>query len=236
MSSQYEFHDPRLIHVFLWPLKLAWRLFYLYGLLSLLCVGGFILASKYWWPDGIHSAFDIYRRTHLSALSVTDVIGMAEFLAKTADLTYWLVFQVTHLQNVITNLDRGAPASVVNQSIADSLLRPWLTELQIAALAIRTFGARVALLAASWPAFLIGYGVGFIDGLVERRIRSACAGRESSSIYHRAKYGQLTTGAMACLVYVCLPYYLDVRWVVFPLALVLGYLARTQWKFYKKYV
>ncbi|MGT2507475.1 DUF4400 domain-containing protein [Cupriavidus basilensis] len=80
------------------------------------------------------------------------------------------------------------------------------------------------------PAFWCGT----TDGLVERSIRSASAGRESSGLYHRAKYAQRSPGATSVLVFVCLPYLLDVRWVLFPIAMTIGIPARTQWKFFKK--
>ncbi|QOT79484.1 DUF4400 domain-containing protein [Cupriavidus basilensis] len=100
--------------------------------------------------------------------------------------------------------------------------------MSIAALAVKTFGSRLVLLLTGWPVLLLAFWCGMTDGLVERSIRRASVGRESSGLYHRAKYAQLSLGATSVLVFVCLPYQLDVQWVLFPIAMIIGILARTQ--------
>ncbi|MGB5103857.1 MAG: DUF4400 domain-containing protein [Steroidobacteraceae bacterium] len=52
-------------------------------------------------------------------------------------------------------------------------------------------GVRAAILARFAPLLLLLYAVGAADGFTQRAIRRACGGRESASLYHRAKYLQL---------------------------------------------
>ena len=54
------------------------------------------------------------------------------------------------------------------------------------------------------PLLLLLYAVGAADGFTQRAIRRACGGRESASLYHRAKYLQLAVlglGAVALLMW-----------------------------------
>ncbi len=236
MSSRYEFHELKLIHIFVWPLKLLWKTLYIYGVLCALCVVAFLLAANYLWTDPVESAYQIYRQT----LEGTTLFGRysdaTRWVQQSADLAYWLFFQVTHLHDILMRLTHGIANSVTDATVGERLLKPWLTELWISAMAVKVFGSRLMLILAGWPVLLLAFWWGMTDGLVERSIRSASAGRESSSLYHRAKYAQLSLAATAVLIFVCMPYAVDVRWVLFPVAMAIGWLARTQWKYYKKYL
>ena len=73
-------------------------------------------------------------------------------------------------------------------------------------------------------------------GLTERAIRKSCGGRESASLYHRAKYLQLVAlglGELALLVWPG-----PVAWELCAglIVIVTGGLARLQWAFYKKHL
>jgi hypothetical protein len=50
------------------------------------------------------------------------------------------------------------------------------------------FAVRTAMAAAALPLVLLAAAVGAVDGLVARARRKACAGRESASLFHRAKF------------------------------------------------
>ncbi|MGO4158594.1 DUF4400 domain-containing protein [Cupriavidus sp. YAF13] len=236
MSSRYEFHELKLIHVFVWPLKLLWKILYIYGVLCAICVTTFLLAAHYLWASPVENAYQIYRHS-MEATTLLGAPSRATWLVQqSADFAYWLFFQVTQLHDILSRLTHNIANSGTDATIGERLLRPWLKELWIAALAVKTFGSRLMLLLTGWPVLLLAFWCGMTDGLVERSIRSASAGRESSGLYHRSKYAQLSLGATSVLVFVCLPYQLDVRWVLFPIALTIGILARTQWKFFKKYL
>ncbi len=80
------------------------------------------------------------------------------------------------------------------------------------------------------------YLVATADGLTQRAIRRAAGGRESASLYHRAKHLQLALLATALLIYLFLPASVDVRWIGLPLAATLAILTRLQWAYYKKHL
>jgi hypothetical protein len=95
---------------------------------------------------------------------------------------------------------------------------------------------RLALwLSATLPVAL-GYVVGMIDGLVERSIRRCCGGRESATLYHRAKYAIAGVVGMWLFTYLCIPITLELQSGAWVTAGALGAMSRLQWKYYKKYV
>lgn len=65
-------------------------------------------------------------------------------------------------------------------------------------------GVRMATLVRFVPLLLLLYAVGTVGGLTQRAIRRSCGGRESASLYHRAKYLQIVVlglGAVGVLVW-----------------------------------
>ena len=97
-------------------------------------------------------------------------------------------------------------------------------------------GVRFATLIRFLPPLMLLYVVGTVDGLTERAIRRSCWGRESASLYHRAKYLQLVVlglGGVALLVW---PGRVAWELCVGLVVVVSGGLARLQWVFYKKHL
>ena len=78
--------------------------------------------------------------------------------------------------------------------------------------------------------------VGGVDGFVQRAKRKACAGRESASIYHRAKLGFSFLAILGYLVCVGMPSLAQPARVLLPLAGILTLLLRLQCACYKKYL
>jgi hypothetical protein len=74
------------------------------------------------------------------------------------------------------------------------------------------------------------------DGLVQRSIRKARGGHESSSLYHRAKYSQVTLLALTGASILLVPISIDPRWIVGPGVIALCAMARLQWIYYKKHL
>jgi len=98
------------------------------------------------------------------------------------------------------------------------------------------FAVRTAMYAAASPLLLLGAAIGVVDGLVARALRKATAGRESASIYHRAKLGLsfvTITGYIACLM---VPSFAHPVGYLVPLALLLALMIRLQCAYYKKYL
>ena len=97
-------------------------------------------------------------------------------------------------------------------------------------------GLRAGILVRFLPLFILMYVVGATDGVSQRAIRQAKAGRESASLYHRAKYAQvvvLVTGVVGVLMWPA-PVSWEFCWLL--VAVVVGVLAAGQWAFYKKHV
>ena len=103
-------------------------------------------------------------------------------------------------------------------------------------LGTQLLGVRVAFMSRFAPLLLLLYAVGAADGLTQRAIRRACGGRESASLYHRARYLQLAVLGLGGLALLMWP--AAVHWqLCVPLgALVTGGLASVQWAYYKKHM
>lgn len=98
------------------------------------------------------------------------------------------------------------------------------------------FATRTAMYICALPLLLLAAAVGLADGLVARAQRKASAGRESASIYHRAKLALTFVPIMGYLMFLGLPTMAEPSLVLAPLALVVGGLLRVQCAFYKKYL
>jgi len=102
--------------------------------------------------------------------------------------------------------------------------------IRVAMIGTQLFGLRLAALA---PA---AYAIAVTDELVGRAIRRAAGGRESASLYHRAKHLQLVlamTLVAACLLTPTLGFS-DWPWKAGIAVLVV--LARMQWAYYKMHL
>lgn len=98
------------------------------------------------------------------------------------------------------------------------------------------FAVRTAMYVCALPLLMLAGGIGLIDGLMARARRKAVAGRESASIYHRAKLGLSFIPIMGYLLVLGLPSLeAPAPWLI-PVALVMAFLVRLQCAFYKKYL
>jgi integrating conjugative element membrane protein (TIGR03747 family) len=163
--------------------------------------------------------------THISQLAAT----LAAFV-------YWLFFKLTLIHEAMERFSQDAPTNMIDMVYRNALIVPNKTEIRVAMLSTQLFSVRLALVLGCLPLLVVAYAAGMIDGLVERYIRSVSAGRESSSLYHRAKFFQLSGGVTLLMGFICLPLPVDPRLILIPGALVIGLLARLQWKYYKKYL
>lgn len=95
---------------------------------------------------------------------------------------------------------------------------------------------RAAILVSALPLLLLAYGVAIVDGSVGRYIRRAAGGRESSTIYHRAKYVHVMVATVAIMGYLWWPYALSPQLPLLAAITAFALLLRTQIQYYKKYV
>ena len=153
----------------------------------------------------------------------------------TANALYDLVFRFTGIHDMGVRFAEGTALS-----IPDTIVRNFYIAnreaIEVAMIGTQLLGVRLATLAMTVPLLLLVYLVGATDGLTQRAIRRACGGRESGSLYHRAKHLQVALIVVAVLTVLLWPLVMDIRWIGLPLTAALGILSRLQWAYYKKHL
>lgn len=188
------------------------------------------------WPEGVERlkqilALDLYRALELTG----GQSGLAGMVAGTANALYALLFQVTGIHDMGVRFAAGEALSMPDTVVRNAYVAN-RQAIEVAMIATQLLGVRFASLCLMLPVIVFGYLVALADGLCQRAIRRVCGGRESASLYHRAKYGQELLVAAGLLVVLLLPVSIDVRWVGSPVMVALGILARLQWGYYKKHL
>jgi len=95
---------------------------------------------------------------------------------------------------------------------------------------------RTAMFTTAAPLLLLVFGLAVVDGLVARSIRKATAGRESASLYHRAKLGLSFVAILGYIVGLLMPSLQQPAALLVPMVLAMGGLLRMQCATYKKYL
>lgn len=108
--------------------------------------------------------------------------------------------------------------------------------IETAMVGTQLLGVRFATFMRFLPLLLLLYAVGTVDGLTERAIRRSCGGRESASLYHRAKYLQLAVLGLGGVALLMWPGSVLWELCVTLGALLTGGLAIVQWAYYKKHM
>jgi hypothetical protein len=184
------------------------------------------------WPDGTQP---LEMAIATTAAAVDGSYGLPFLRAQGvawATGFYHALFVASAIEQIITaNPYALTPFDQTVQRFFVSML----PVLQVAMLATKLYGLRLALWLSGIVPIALGYAVGMIDGLVERSIRRYSGARESATLYHRAKYAIAGAVGLWLFVFVCLPIPLELQWGSCVAAGVIGFLARLQWKYYKKY-
>lgn len=105
-----------------------------------------------------------------------------------------------------------------------------------AAFTTLTFGVRLLILVLTLPLFVLAAFVGFVDGLVRRDVRRFGAGRESGFLYHRAKAALFPLAVAPWVVYLAVPWSVHPTLVLFPGAVLLGFVLSLTVSSFKKYL
>ncbi len=235
-SKSTSFLEGPLAGVLLSPLKLAFSLGL--GLVAILLVAWSIdwaFVSRV-WPDGVDRLRGLLATDlgHGIALAARQGRGAGEITGP-ANLLYRMMFEATGIHDM--GLRFAEPSAL---SIPDTVVRrSYLAHrdaIETAMVATQLLGVRFATFIRFVPLLLLLYVVGAADGLTERAIRRSCGGRESASVYHRAKYLQMAVLGLGGVVLLVWPG--PVAWEVCAglLGLVTCGLARQQWAFYKKHL
>lgn len=143
---------------------------------------------------------------------------------------------------VMTGLDRSMIATPADFTELDVALRRGVdaaaAQPHWKAMIVGTelMAARAAQLPALLPTILFGWALALLDGAVARWIRREAGGRESSTIYHRAKYMHATLATLVLIVWFWSPIRLE-RWQLGLLVAAVGAsFMRIQLMYYKKYI
>lgn len=235
-SKSASFHEGPLAGVLLSPLKLAFALGM--GLVAILLVAwsiDWVFVSRV-WPEGLDRlrgmlADDLGHGIVLAARqgrSAGEVTGPANFL-------YGLVFEATGIHDMGLRFAEGSALSIPDTVVRRSYLAN-REAIETAMVGTQLLGVRFATLMRFLPLLLLSYAVGTADGLAERAIRRSCGGRESASLYHRAKYLQMAVLGLGGVIILVWPGTIAWAPVIAGMAVSSTMLARGQWAYYKKHL
>jgi integrating conjugative element membrane protein (TIGR03747 family) len=235
-SSHASIASGTVGHAFTWPLKLT------FGIVLIVFLMGFASICSAWLAkhsgltnaeDALANATQTFEQSakFIEAIDSPLITKLAQTLA---DGFYGVYFKVPQLDVALR--DTNADANAAHSLYQTGIIRPYRTELLVAMQAIQTLAVRLALLIVALPIVLCVYLVAFVEGLINREYRKLGSGRESASLYHRAKFFLLMYSVLIVCLFLLWP---SKIWpLVFLVLLLTGIflLARLQWKFYKKYL
>jgi integrating conjugative element membrane protein (TIGR03747 family) len=235
-SRNVSFHEGVFAGALLAPLKLGFVL--VLGLVGILVVAwivdwGFVFKV---WPEGVGRLKGILAADLARTLELAEWQGgVPKAVTGTANFMYGLVFGVTGIHDMGLRFAQGATLSIPDTIVRNSYLAN-IEAIEVAMIGTQLLGVRLVTLAMMAPLLVLVYLVAAADGLTQRAIRRACGGRESASLYHRAKHLQVMLLAMGGVLVLIQPVSIDPRLVGDPVALLVGILARLQWACYKKHL
>ncbi len=188
------------------------------------------------WPDGVASletilSADLDRAAQLGE-SYSD---LPRFAASTANFLYALLFEATGIHGMGAKFAQASSLSIADTIVRNTYISNFEV-IRVAMIGTQLFGVRLATLTMALPLLALVYCVALTDGLVQRAIRRAGGGRESASLYHRAKHLQMMLLVTTTVIVLLLPVSIDTRSIWMPSALAVAIVARMQWAYYKKHL
>ncbi len=185
------------------------------------------------WPEGIRPLEVAIAKTATAVDNHHGIRILREQGVVWANGLYRTLFVASAIEQIVTaDPHQLTPFDQTVQRFFVSML----PALQVAMLATKLYGLRLALWLSAILPVVLGYGMGMIDGLVERSIRRHSGGRESATLYHRAKYAMASAFGLWLFTYVCVPATFELQSGTWVMAGAIGGMSRLQWKYYKKYV
>jgi integrating conjugative element membrane protein (TIGR03747 family) len=235
-SRNASFHEGVFAGALLAPLKIGFLLILgLVGIVVAAWIVDWTFVFKI-WPEGVGRLKGILAADLARAIELAEwQNGVPSVVTGTANFLYGLVFGVTGIHDMGLRFAEGAALSIPDNIVRTAYLAN--TEvIEVAMIGTQLLGVRLATLAMMVPLLVLVYLIAAADGLTQRAIRRACGGRESASLYHRAKHLQVMLLAMGGALTLILPMSIDPRLIGMPVALLVGILARLQWACYKKHL
>ena len=235
-SRNASFHEAGFTGALLAPLKLVFALTLTFvGITLVAWIVDWTFVFKV-WPDGIDRLKSILAADLTRALDLAEWQGgVPSAVTGTANFLYALVFRFTGIHDMGMRFAEGAALSIPDTIVRNTYVAN-RDAIEVAMIGTQLLGVRLATLAMMVAPLALIYLVSAADGLTQRAIRRASGGRESASLYHRAKHLQVALMAIGLLTGLLWPATLDVRWIGLPLAATLGVLTRLQWAYYKKHL
>jgi integrating conjugative element membrane protein (TIGR03747 family) len=236
VSRNASFHEGVPAGVLFGPVKFAFALTLAFVAILLLAWTIDWLFGFKVWPEGV---------ARLKAILAAD-LGLGFDLATrqgvvpdaitgTANFLYAAVFRATGIHDMGLRFAEGTALSIPDTIARNSYIAN-REGIEVAMIGTQLLGVRLATLALVLPLFLLIYVVAAADGLTQRAIRRASGGRESASLYHRAKHLQVVLLAMGGTVSLLSPASIDPLWISMPGVTVLAVPVRLQWSYYKKHL
>ena len=235
-SRNAAFHDGALAGVLLSPLKLAFSLaLSLVALLLCAWIVDWVFVLKV-WPQGIERLRELLAHDVAGGIALAARQGAgADVITGPANALYSIVFEASGIHDMGTQFANGSALSIPDTIMRRSYVSHQ-ESIEAAMVGTQLLGVRAAILARFAPLLLLLYAVGAADGFTERAIRRACGGRESASLYHRAKYLQLAVLGLGGVAVLLWPGPVQWEMGVVLGALLAGGLASLQWAYYKKHM
>lgn len=235
-SNNTSFAEGHLAGVLVSPLKLAFSLGL--GLAAVLAVTwgvDWVFVSQI-WPDGVDRLRSLLVADLVNGIALAgmqggepgEITGPANFL-------YGLVFEATGIHNMGVRFAEPSALSIPDTVVRGSYLAH-REAIETVMVGTQLLGLRIAILMRFLPLLALLYVVGTVDGLAGRAIRRSCGGRESASVYHRAKYLQMAVLGLGGLTMLVWPGPVSWELVAGLIVVLTGGLARQQWAYYKKHL
>ncbi len=235
-SRNAAFHEGVVAGALLAPLKIGFVL--LLGLVGIVVAAWIVDWTFVFkvWPEGVERLKGILAADLARGIKLAEWQGeVPSVVTGTANFMYGLVFAVTGIHDMGMRFAEGAALSIPDTIVRNSYLAN-IDAIEVAMIGTQLLGVRLVTLAMMAPLLVLVYQVAAADGLTQRAIRRASGGRESASLYHRAKHLQVMILVMSGVLVLIQPVSIDPRLVGVPVALFVGILARLQWACYKKHL
>ena len=215
MTSKNDY-DTSIAGTNLWWMKSIVRFALAMLLFSFIAIMLDLVFTKFVWEPGTA----VEHMEHMIQFALERPLNQA-FAETCSDVVYWVYFKWNYIHDAVLNYAQGkVEQTIMARTYRNSLIIPHHDELAVAMYGAKLFGIRMASLILALPLFALACFVATVDGLAERYIRKMCAGHESSSIYHRAKfYAFRLTPPLAGLIYLSLPYSIEPALIFIPTAL-----------------